>query len=187
MTKRRKAAAIDAPQTLAEATAQVVRYAALEREMQHFEAVADARIAEIKASLAADLAHHKEVMKPLFKQLAAWWAANQGELTKGKRRSIDIAGVIMGERRTPPSLKLPKDVSADDMVAKLFGAKRPELVKTQHSLDKPAIIKLLGSDDHAEALEALGLALSQKDEFFIAIGAAEKPVDMDKEDASLAA
>ncbi|WP_182912010.1 host-nuclease inhibitor Gam family protein [Sphingomonas cavernae] len=187
MSKRRKAATIDAPQTLTEGTAQVVRYAALEREMERCEAVAEAGIAAIKAGLAVELAKHKEAMKPLFKQLAAWWAANQGELTKGKRRSIDIAGVTMGERRTPPSLKLPKDVSAEDMIAKLFGAKRPELVKTQHSLDKAAIIKLLGSDDHAEALEALGLALSQKDEFFIAIGAAEQPVDMDKEDASLAA
>lgn len=182
MTRRRKAAAIDAPTTLTEATASVVRYAELEREVARLQAIATERVAGIEEECALAVAAVEEQLKPLFKEIATWWAANQTDLTKGKRRSIEIAGVTLGDRRTPPSLKLPKGVTAAEMIAKLMTAKRGELVGVKYALDKPAIIKLLGQPDDAPALTGLGLRLDTKDEFFIATGSAEQPVDMDQAD-----
>jgi hypothetical protein len=92
---------------------------------------------------------------------------------EGKRKSIELAGAIIGERTNTPSLKLPKGVKQEDFIEKIraaLEANAEPFIRTKLELDKQAIIKTLrkGEDDPmAERLAALGAGVSQADQFFI--------------------
>jgi len=175
---RRKAVAQTAPQTIEEATALLGRYAGILTSVEQLRADADASIATIEAARDAFIAPLEEEAKGLFLQLRAWWAVAGETLTEGKRKSHELAGCVLGERITPPSLstgkmKVPDAIAAIFRLAVELLRNRPladrlkKLVRIKHELDKPAILKELGSADLGPKLTGLGFAPKQKAEFFI--------------------
>ena len=119
----------------------------------------------------------------------AWWAVAGPVLTEGRRKSIELAGLVIGERTTPPALKLPKGAKAEEIVADLLEWLGGDYCVTTSKLDKPAIIKALRiSIDIMDPVEdavflhevrilrdQLGLTVAQKDEFFVDVP--KKPAD----------
>lgn len=171
---RRKAPTQTAPQTIEEATATIDKYMAMQATVDQLKADADASIQQIEGARDAMVAPLEQAQKELFKQLRAWWAVAKDQLTEGKRKSIELAGAIIGERTNTPSLKLPKGVKQEDFIEKIRAVLEAEdaapYIRTKFELDKQAIIKTLrrGEDDpKAKQLADLGAGVSQANQFFI--------------------
>lgn len=185
---RRKSAPQTAPSTVDEAIDTIGRYLGKIAVIDEAKADADAAIAAIQAERDQLVAPLNVEIEDLFLQLRAWWAVAAPAMTKGKRKSIELAGALIGERTTPPSLKLPKGKKVDEMVSDLLAALAGDFLVTRHSLDKPAIIKALRAqidpEDDELAIERrdqqilrdkLKLTVSQRDEFFIDRAAPKDP------------
>lgn len=191
---RRKAPRQLAPQTIEQAVAAIADYADLLLGIEELQADADASIAAIKATRDHMVAPLEQRARDLFLQLRAWWGVAAPELTDGKRKSVELAGCLLGERTTPPSLKLP--TPATEAPLRLINAGLAELCRHKVEVDKPAVLKLLASldalqaaipdaapDEQAEiaaqlrvimTVTTLGFQAVQKEEFFID-RAGEKP------------
>jgi phage host-nuclease inhibitor protein Gam len=185
---RRKSAPQTAPSTVDEAIDTIGRYLGKIAVVDEARADADAAIAAIQAQRDQFVAPLLIEIEDLFLQLRAWWAVAAPAMTKGKRKSIELAGALIGERTTPPSLKLPKGKKVGEMVSDLLAALAGDFLVTKHSLDKPAIIKALRAqidpEDDELAIERrdqqilrdkLKLTVSQRDEFFIDRAAPKDP------------
>lgn len=178
-----------APQTKAQALALLERFAARSAEIASIEADRQALLAAANAAADALLVPLAAELKDILKQLKPWWAASFDELTGGKRKSIELAGCVIGYRINPPKVSF---VGGDEdaAVAALLGAELEALVRTKQSPDKPAILKLLDARRQALLIEAatadisdigidagkavegaqleeLGFAIDQKEVFFV--------------------
>lgn len=176
-TTRRKTAKIAAPATLPDAIGRIVRYVAIDTEIERLALDAKEAIAKLKAV-------HDEQAKPLamelkgiLAELGTWWAVAGDELTDGEAKSTKLAGVTLGLRMTPPRLKVKG--SEGDAIAALIEAGLAQFVRFDPSLDKPVIhaaLKTPDADDPraveqlalGERLRGLGLETVQREEFFIA-------------------
>jgi len=165
--KRRKTAALPVPQTREEALRLIGDYAVELERLAAENAAYDTALARLKKSHADGLADIEAKARPLFDALAAWFSANRQALTAGQRRSVELAGMILGERRTPPALKLPRGMKPEEAIALLIAADRCELVRVSYALDKEAIVRLLTAPEGDAAIAGIGLAAESRDEFFI--------------------
>lgn len=192
MAKRRKAAAVEAPQTRGEAIALAERYVALEQAGARAQAQLEKEIAAAKASHALTMEAIEPQLQEAFAGLRAWWAANSAELTKGKRRSIELGPVTLGERTGMPKLKLPKGMKAEGAIAWLKGLRWTGalgFIRTKEELDKEAVIKALrapaDAPEDAQAARKLfsngEFEVVQAEEFFIRTGEPESPIDMESQ------
>lgn len=197
MATRRKAPRQLAPQTIEEATALAGRYAEILTTAERLRADADASIATIEAARDGFIVPLEEEAKTIFLQLRAWWGVAGAELTEGKRKSHELAGCILGERTTPPSLttgkmKLEEAISAiyrlaaDRVGGGSLSKRLQALVRIKRGLDKPALLKELKAKDLGPLLSDAGFASKQKDEFFID-RAAEKPAAVETVEVDQAA
>jgi phage host-nuclease inhibitor protein Gam len=158
---RRKAVRQQAPQTLEEAIGELAEYVDTLTGIEELEADAVASIAAIKVERDRMVAPLEQRLKEIFLRLRAWWAVAGPELTEGKRKSHELAGCLLGERTTPPSLKLP--AKAEEAALLLVNSGLAEFCRHKIEVDKPAVLKLLGSTDTIrEALEAIELAVSDE-------------------------
>jgi phage host-nuclease inhibitor protein Gam len=185
---RKKAPRQEAPQNLEEATALAERYIYLLDMIDVERNAAQVAVDRIIADRAKAILPKEEEAKAIFRQLRPWWAANRDELTDGKRKSIELAGAQIGERTSTPALALPKGLTLDGFTNWLLGRKLVSLIRTKHTVDKPACIKALRTLDReppafdgsnaehlefieqnalGEALADIGASVTQKDEFFI--------------------
>lgn len=191
---RRKAPKIDAPSTIGEATNLIAEYLHLSASIEDAKAQADAAIRKIEHARDELIAPAEAELKDKFAQLRTWWAVARDQLTEGKRKSIELAGALIGDRTTPPSLALPKGVTAGDLIETILSEGfEDDYLVVRYALDKQRMIKLLRGpfpiellqpgDDPAE-LERLhrktladefGLSVVQRDEFFIARAAPKDP------------
>ncbi len=170
--KRRKGAARAAPVSLAEATAMVARYHALQLTMAELHADSAASIARIEAERDRYCAPLVAESQACFEQLRTWWAVAGEAMTDGKRKSTEIAGCRIGIRTSTPALKLPKGLGAQaavDWLKALADGIGAAFVRTRENLDKQALIKALGdgADPREPSLRLRGFTVSQKEEFFI--------------------
>lgn len=171
---RRKAARLEAPQTIGEATALLADYADIITGVEELRADADSSIAAIEAERDRMIAPLEQRAKDIFRQLQAWWAVAGDELTEGKRKSIKLAGCLIGVRTTTPKLSTGKmKVMAAIEKLRSFGGAFDTLIRVKESLDKPAILKALGSEFDGPILKDAGFSATQKDEFFIDRAAAK--------------
>lgn len=164
---RRKAPKQDAPQTLEQAIALISEYRDLTDKVEELELAKGSAIARIEAEY--DLfAKQLEIRSiEIFRQLRAWWAVAAPEMTEGKRKSISLAGCNIGERTTPPALKL-KGITHEGLVEKLLDLGLKSYLRITHKLDKPAAIKALKAEDPCGKLLAeMGASVKQAEEFFI--------------------
>lgn len=168
MTRRRKAPAKTLPQSSEEAVALAEFYLTTQSAIDQLKADADMAIAQIQAARDEQALPLEQALKQIFSDLRDWWAVAGPTMTDGKRKSMEIAGILIGERTTPPSLKHP-GLKAGDIADQLLDLRLEELLRIAINLDKPAILKALkANDDTAFLLSWLGLVTEQKDEFFIA-------------------
>lgn len=190
MAKRRKAAAVDAPQTMAEALALADRYVALEQAAARAQAFLDKQIADAKSTHAITMETIEPQMQTAFVGLRAWYAANAAELTKGRRRSIELGPIVLGERTGMPALKLPKGMKVKAALTWLKGLRwsdKTRYIRTKEEIDKQAIIKALNADEDADPVlrtakvqfMGAGFQAVQAEEFFIRTGEEETPIDME--------
>ncbi len=173
---RRKSTPQAAPSTLPEAIAIIERYLGLLGIEAEAAADADKAIQTIQATRDELVAPIRAEANDLFLQLRAWWAVAGAELTGGKTKSTELAGAIIGERTTTPSLRLPRGMKVEDAAAFIksladsFPGVEP-LVRIKTELEKPAIIKLLRSSAAVgpvvDKIREQGFAVAQREEFFI--------------------
>lgn len=164
---RRKAPKQEAPQTIDQAVARISEYRDLLDKINELKADAATSIAQIEAARDEFAAPLEQRLKDVFRQLRAWWAVAAPELTDGKRKSITLAGCLIGERTTPPSLKH-EGMKAEDLVDQLAELGLEELLRVTTKLDKAACIRAIGADDELGQLLAwLGARNHQGEEFFI--------------------
>lgn len=172
---RRKAAPQKAPSTLPEAIATIERYLAITGEIETTKAEADRAILNVQATRDELVAPMKAEAEDLFLQLRAWWGVAGPDMAKG-RKSIELAGALIGERTTTPSLKLPRGMKVPQavefvqaIVEDYPGAR--DLLRVKTELEKPALIRLLRSSTNVgpvvERITRGGFTISQRDEFFI--------------------
>lgn len=170
---RRKAPAQAAPATREEALALIAEYRAMDEAIQcatadYERAVQDAR--DLRDVIAQDM---KPRMDELFGQLRAWWAVAGEAETGGRRKSVELGGMLIGERTTPPALALPKGVNEAAAIKAILNLPldgAAGCVVVTEKLNKPALLARLRAgplDLLAEALRALGFAARQREEFFI--------------------
>ena len=168
---RRKAPRQLAPQTITEATLMLASYMQLLGVIEQAKADADMSIQAIQSARDGLIAPFEAEVKDQFRQLRAWWAVAKDQMTDGKRKSVELAGCLIGERTGMPSLKLPTGMKADQFVQAIEDAftKTEELLRTRVTLDKQAIIKTMRGPDGADKtkLLAMGASVKQSDEFFI--------------------
>lgn len=183
MPKRMKTPAAPAITSLEELVARVGRFATLSAEIERLAAEADEAIAAIKSELAQKQQPLAVEMKAILAAAKPWWAANSEQLTDGKRKSVELAGCLIGERLSKPSLAFPKP--EEHAINLIEGHGWNALLHVKTELDKPMIMKALAYDapdgvsildddvasniDVRDTLLALGFAIAQKEEFFIAL------------------
>ena len=188
MAPRRKAASIEAPQTIQEATRLIAQYLELGANVDETRAAADASIREIEAVRDETIAPTEARMKDIFMQLRTWWTVARNDLTEGKRKSIQLAGALIGDRITPPALKLPKGAKVQDLIDKVLAEFAGDFLITKHALDKAEIVKtlrmtldatdpadMLARDEQRRLSEKIGFSWGQKEEFFIDRAAKAEP------------
>lgn len=197
MAKRMKTPAAPAITSLAELTARVGRFAILSAEIERLEAEAKEAIAAIKASLAERQLPLATEMKSILAAAKPWWAANSDQLTEGKRKSVELAGCLIGERLSKPALAFPKP--EEHAINLIEGQAWPALLRVEKELDKPAIMKALAfvppssaseaeidgivdAMDLRDTLQRFGFSISQREEFFIARASEDAPSSVEVPD-----
>lgn len=179
MAPRRKAPKIDAPATLEEAIGQIADYLEASAAIDQIRADADASIRQIEEARDAMTAPVEEALKVQFAQLRTWWAVARVALTDGKKKSVELAGALIGDRTTTPRLKLPRGKPIDDLIADLADEYDEQFVTVKYQLNKPALIAALRAPVgrlQEQLICDFHLTTEQRDEFFIT-RAAEKQTD----------
>jgi phage host-nuclease inhibitor protein Gam len=175
---RRRTVAQRAPQTTDEAVTLLGEYAGLDARMAAINAQREAEIAAVNTAADQQIVAIEARMKEIFRQLSAWWAVAEPEMTGGKARSIELGGCQIGLRLTPPKLTHQYAKDAEAAVALRATAYGEQLTKISYTLDKPAILRTIDAQDEAgpaeseadgqvPTLRALGFAPKQTDEFFV--------------------
>ncbi|WP_336973461.1 host-nuclease inhibitor Gam family protein [Sphingobium aromaticiconvertens] len=164
---RRKAPKQEAPQTIEQAVAGIVEYRDLIDKQDELKADAARSIAAIEAARDEFAAPIKARADTLFRQLRVWWGVAAPEMTDSKRKSIELAGCVIGERTAPPSLKH-DGMKAEALVDDLADLCMAELLKVTTKLDKQACIRAIrDGDELGQLLVWLGARNHQAEEFFI--------------------
>jgi len=167
-SRRQKAEAVPVPDSVeafrdlcADQARDLAEIAALEAERE-------LRIAEVNKDIEERLARRTPTISGRFASIKAWWEAN-GATIAGAKRSAIVAGLNIGHRITPPSLKLPNGQEAPALIAWLKAARLRSFIRVKEELNREAILTAVkSSDDPSNAkLIAKGFTLNQKDEFFI--------------------
>jgi phage host-nuclease inhibitor protein Gam len=164
---RRKAPKQEAPQTVEEAVAKIAEYRDLVDKQEELKTDAASSIALIETARDEFIAPVKVRADDIFLQLRAWWGVAAPAMTDGKRKSVELAGCVIGERTTPPSLKH-KGMKAADLIGDLADIGMGELLKVTTTLDKQACIRAIKEGNElGQLLLWLGASNHQADEFFI--------------------
>lgn len=197
---RRKAAAVDAPATRAEAIPLAAEYAQLERHRIGAIARYDAHIDKLKAERDALNAQFDTAQLALLTRLKAWWSSQGRAETKGKAKSLQLAGVTLGTKIGNPTLKLPKGMDAEAAIAFFKANGLDTLVRTKEEMNKEGAIAILRWSPpetppethvarssaylfsvHQKHLSEAGFTVTQNDKFYIEVGATEAPKVEEKE------
>ena len=156
--------AVRQPRSVPAATALCERFAELEGQLAAIEEGRQDAIAAVNAR--ADTAQTDLIAErdAIAAKLAPWWRDAAAELTKNKRKSIELGGCIVGSRTQSAALVVDGDAKqvANELAGLRWGR---ALVKTSYSLDRGAIARALGGKRAGE-LEALGCSMGGGGEAF---------------------
>lgn len=163
---RLKSPAQPAPQTLGEAIAMLTRFSAISAGLDQIEVDRAESKAAIDAAADKLAAPMRESLKDMARQLKPWWSVAGGELTEGKRKSIELAGCLIGTRMTTP--KLGFQGKEADAVEILVAEDLAAYVRQKLTLDKQSLLgSLAKGGDAAARLRLFGFTRRQREEFFI--------------------
>lgn len=163
---------IRAPRTVAAATALLEQFAEVEGDIGAIEANRSKCIADVnnRCDTAANPLLQKRA--ELLAVLEPWWEKNAADLTKGKRKSIELGGCMIGTVAGRDSLAVAGNERA---IAKSM-LRRPwakALVRNVPSLDKVAILKAIDGA-YKRHLAKLGLTRKEGDETFYVVRAEQE-------------
>lgn len=152
------------PRSLKEATALLERYAMLDGQIAAIEAERQDAIAAVNAR--ADTAGNALIARrdAIAAKVEPWWAENRAELIKGKRKSIELGGCMIGSRAGRAKLGIAGEEG--DLVAALKERRWAKtLLKVSTSLDKVALLKAVNGP-RGPALKELGVSRAEGVETF---------------------
>lgn len=159
--------AIRAPRSVTEAQRLCERWAELDGEIAAIEAARDVAIAAANAQVDKDLLPLVDRRNAIAAKLGLWFMANRQQLLKGKRKSAELGGAVLGTRTGSGKVTV---AGAIDAVIEKLRANRTLgrlFVRPKFELDKPGIRKGL-EGKHGPALRALGLGFEPgEDTFYI--------------------
>jgi phage host-nuclease inhibitor protein Gam len=136
-----KTPAAPAITSLTELVERLGRYAALSAQLETLAAEASAEVVAVKARLEAASAPLAAEMKAILLAAKPWWAANSEQLTDGKKKSVELAGCLIGERLSKPALGHPKPEHV--ALELLRGHGLAAMIRVKEEMDKLAISRLL--------------------------------------------
>lgn len=159
-------AAIRAPRSLTEAQRLCERWSELDAEIAAIEAARDAAIAAANAQVDKDLLPLVDRRNAIAVKLEPWWKANAAELTKGKRKSAELGGVMLGTREGRVSVSLARP--EEEIVAAMQGQNwAAYYLRTKVELSKAAVLfGLSNPGPDADQLTSLGLAIMRGPDVF---------------------
>lgn len=148
------------------ATAAAERFAVLEGQIDGIEAERNTAIAE--ANAIADKAAEQLLAErdKIREKLSVWWPTAAAELTKGKRKSIELGGCTVGTRRTRDTLAI---AGREDDVLTILKTLRwaKPLVRIKYSIERVLALKATDGP-RSGALAELGITRSEGvDVFFV--------------------
>lgn len=130
------------PRTLAAAQTLLERYAELSGEIDAANAMRATVIAQVNAEADTLIGPQIEEAAQIFAALQGWWPTAAAALTKGKAKSIELGGCLIGTRQQAASLIVAGEESAVvDVLAALKWAK--PFLRRKLSLDKTAVLKAI--------------------------------------------
>lgn len=148
--------AVRKPRSLAQAQALCERFARLDGEIAAIEEARDAAIARANAVVDADLAPLLIERAEVADKLEPWWAEAGEGLTKGKCKTIELGGCVIGTQAGRASVVVAGDEKdVRDVLSGLRWAK--PFLRVSVSLDKVALGKALDGP-RAVALAELGIS-----------------------------
>jgi hypothetical protein len=130
------------PRSTEQATAMLERYAAIAADVATIEGQRAIGISHANATADTALEPLLAEQAEIREKLEPWWARAAPELTKGKRKSIELGGCMIGTRAGRDSLGMATDI--EPVIAWL--EKRDwakDLLITKVSIDKSATLKAL--------------------------------------------
>ncbi|CAN5369463.1 hypothetical protein BH10PSE14_BH10PSE14_04500 [soil metagenome] len=155
------------PKTMAAAIKLLERFSALGGELAATEANRSAAIAATnKVADALALPVLTEMAK-IHARIEPWWPLNKAELTKGKRKSVELAGCMIGSKLGNTVLE--HGFASDELALAALQAARwaRPYVSVKYSIDRAATLSALDGA-HKERLAALGFkATPGADNFFL--------------------
>lgn len=161
--------AIRQPRSVEAATALAERYVEIEGQIEAIEAGRQDSIAQVNAR--ADTAANALIAERdrIRDKLEPWWSKAGADLlatfSKGRRKTIELGGAIIGTRAGASSLAIAG--SAKDVAVRLAkSAWGRKLTRVSVSLDRTAIMRELKSK-RAEELKAMGLSIDEGAEQFV--------------------
>ncbi|RSV15184.1 hypothetical protein CA235_09620 [Sphingomonas sp. ABOLF] len=144
------------PRTIPKATELLDRFATLSSQLETVEAHRNAELAKINAAADALAAPIVKELDEIRGAIAPWWATAEAELTKGKRKSAELGGCMLGTRTSRTTLAIAGNPEA--VLAKLQAARWAKpYVRTTHAIDKTAALKALDGP-HRSKLTELGFS-----------------------------
>lgn len=152
------------PRSTNAAMAMLERYAELEDAIAGGENIRNARIAEANKVIDESLAPMIQEREEIRAKLEPWWATAAADLTKGKRKSAELGGCIVGTVAGRESLDV--DGDEDEIVQAL--QKRSwaaPLLRVTTKLDRKAILASIDGV-YKKQLATLGLARRKGSETF---------------------
>lgn len=156
--------AIKTPRTVAKATELLDLFATRTGALEKIEADRNAEIAKINAAADALAAPIVAELEKIHAAIATWWKTAAAEITKGKRKSAELGGCMLGTRTGRTTLAIAGDVEA--VLTKLQAARWAKpYVRTTHAIDKTAALKALDGT-HGDKLQALGFSKQEGETVF---------------------
>lgn len=101
--------AVRTPKTVKAATALLEQFAMLGWQIDGIEDARNAAIVAANAAADKELEPLLKIRDDLLTKLEPWWFAAEAELTKGKRKSIELGGCMIGSRQGREGLAVAGD------------------------------------------------------------------------------
>lgn len=162
-----------APRNVEQATALLDQVARLEAEVVTINANRDAAIAATNAVADALLTPVIERRDAIAKLLEAWWSADGKALLKGKRKSIELGGCMIGTKAAPTALTF----TADDFDAAVTALRAERwakpYVRVTYAVDKKAVKDVLDGK-HGDQLRQLGFGMRGGGDVFVLAAVAQR-------------
>jgi phage host-nuclease inhibitor protein Gam len=152
------------PRSLNEAQRLCEQWSELDGEIAAIEEARDAAIAAANAEVDKDLTALVARREAIEKKLEPWWKDNAEQLTKGKRKSAELGGAMLGTRTGRGKVTVAGKI--DEVVEKLRAtAWGRKFVRPKYELRKTETAAGL-KGKHGPALKALGLGYEPGGETF---------------------